>query len=160
MKFNDSVFGVFFIVFALAIISYAQLTFPPLHGQKFDSRDFPTLIGIGLLVCGCLLLINGIRLRLRGTLVGANYVSFGDWIKTHRLVVNFASVIVGILLFMVLLDVVGFLIGGCALLFLLFHCFGNSLLFSALGAIGTTVLIYGLFALLLRVPLPLGPLGY
>lgn len=160
MKFNDAIFGIFFILFAIAIIAYAQLTFPPLHGQNFDSRDFPTLIGIGLIVCGVILIFNGLEARSRGQLVGAAFVSLSDWIRTHSLVVNFISLVCGIVFVMLVIDHIGFVISSFLLLCLMLFRLGSPIWISAVCSAAATALVYWLFAVLLRVPLPLGPFGF
>lgn len=159
MKFNDAVIGVFFVVFAIAEITYAQLTFPPLHGQNFDSRDFPTLIGIGLIFCGVLLIFSGLKSRATGSFVGAAFLSLGDWMSNHRTALNFASVVLGVLLFMIFVNFAGFLLTSFFLLLVLFQCFGNSLVMSLISSAATTAVVYLLFGTLLRVPLPIGVFG-
>jgi putative tricarboxylic transport membrane protein len=159
MKFNDAVIGVFFVIFALAEIAYAQLTFPPLHGQNFDSRDFPTLIGIGFIICGVLLIFSGLKSRAAGSLVGAAFLSLGDWMSNHRTALDFACVVLGVLLFMIFVNVVGFVPTSFFLLLILFQRFGNSIVISVVSSAVTTGVIYLLFGTLLRVPLPTGNLG-
>jgi putative tricarboxylic transport membrane protein len=159
MKFNDAVIGVFFVVFAIAEITYAQLTFPPLHGQNFDSRDFPTLIGIGFIICGVLLIFSGLKSRAAGSFVGAAFLSLGDWISNNRTALNFVSVVLGVLLFMMLVNFTGFALTSFALLLVLFHRFGNSFAISLVSSVVTTGIVYVLFGTLLRVPLPVGVLG-
>jgi putative tricarboxylic transport membrane protein len=159
MKFNDAVLGVFFVIFAIAVISYAQLTFPPLHGQNFDSRDFPTVIGIGFIACGVLLIFSGLKSRATGSFVGATFLSLGDWMTNHRIVLNFASVVLGVLLFMIFLNFAGFSLTSFFLLLVLFQRFGNSLFMSLISSAVTTAAVYLLFGTLLRVPLPIGVLG-
>lgn len=158
MKFNDSIFGIFLIVLAVAEITYAQMTFPALHGQRFDAADFPTLLGIGLIICGIVLIANGLQLRAKGLLVGAAFFSVGDWMRSNRLVLNFALVIFGVVFFIFALDALGFLICSTLILLVLFYRFGSSAIVSIICSILVTAVIYGLFALILKVPLPLGVL--
>ena len=157
MKFNDAVLGVFFVFFAIALIAYAQLTFPPLHGQSFDSRDFPTLIGIGLIFCGILLIFSGLKSRAAGSFVGAAFLSLGDWISNHRTALNFSSVVLGVLLFMVFVNFAGFILTSLVLLLVLFQCFGNSLATSLISSMATTAVVYLLFGSFLRCLLYTSP---
>ena len=57
MRFNDAIFGIVLVVFALAEIAYTQ-TFPRLHGQDYGPDLFPVIIGSGLIICGIILIVQ------------------------------------------------------------------------------------------------------
>lgn len=76
--------------------------------------------------------------------------------STLRNRLSFALVIIGIALFPVLGETVGFLVFAAALLFLLLAWLGTRIWVSALVCVVLVPLVYQLFAVLLRVPLPQG----
>lgn len=76
-------------------------------------------------------------------------------ITPHGLI-SFALVIVGIAFFPLLGETVGFLLFGVTLLFVLLTWLGTRIWISGLICIMLVPLVYELFAVLLRVPLPLG----
>lgn len=158
MRFNDAVFGAFFICFAIAEILYAR-TFPELHGQQFGAADFPILIGFGLATCGVILIYRGLKDRLRGAIVGGALVSVSDWIENNAAVANFILVLLAILFFIFALDGLGFVPTAFGLLLILFKRFGNSWAVSVGSSLVLSVATKLLFGELLLVPLPIGPFG-
>ncbi|MGR3492819.1 MAG: tripartite tricarboxylate transporter TctB family protein [Shimia sp.] len=159
MKFNDAVFGVFFMVFSAVLILHVR-TFPSVHGQDYGPADFPTLIAIGLFICGVLLVIRGVQSRLNGSLVGGAPIAVGDWIRDNSTKLNFALVIGSVLLFYFAVEAVGFILLTLPMLFVLLLRFGNSLRTSVIGSVVVVGAIVLLFGRLLRVPLPIGPFGF
>jgi len=158
MKFNDAVFGIFLIVFALAEIAYTR-TFPSLHGQRFGASDFPVLIGIGLIICGCILVYNG--LRQRAVAQGeANLLSVRGWTEKRHSVINFFVVLLSVLAFIFLVDTLGFVTISFVILLVLFLRLDNGLVPSLLASLLMTGVSKLLFGVLLLVPLPVGPLGF
>lgn len=161
MKFNDAVFGIFLIIFAIAEIAYTR-TFPSLHGQRFGASDFPVLIGVGFIICGCLLLFSAYRKRAVATDEAPsepNLLSLRGWAEKRPSVINFFVVLLCILFFIGFVDVLGFVIVAFLLLLVLFYRLGNGVVTSLLGALLMTVITKMLFGVWLLVPLPIGPLG-
>ncbi len=159
MRFNDAVFGTIFILFAIVEILYAR-SFPALHGQQFGASDFPILIGIGLGICGAILVVRGLKQRYGGAIVGGALVSVSDWIENNAAVTNFVLVLLGILFFIFALDGLGFVPTALLMLLVLFKRFGNSWAVSVGGAAILTGATKILFGEILLVPLPTGPLGF
>ena len=95
MRFNDSVFGVILIVFAIAEISYTR-TFPRLHGQDYGPDLFPIIIGAGLMLFGGILIARGWAQRATQPLVVV-----GDWAHDRGNVVN-VFILVGSVVFYIL----------------------------------------------------------
>ncbi len=135
MKFNDAVFGIFLIIFAIAEISYTR-TFPSLHGQRFGASDFPVLLGIGLIICGCILLFNGIKQRDVTRDVAANVtdgiksnepnlLTARGWAEKPHSVINFFIVLLSVLFFIFFVDTLGFVIVAFLILLVLFLRFEN-----------------------------------
>lgn len=151
MRVNDAVTGLVLIVFAVAMIGYAQ-TFPSMPGQDYGPALFPTLIGSGFILSGAILVASGIaRRRSEPWFVG------GDWLRSPPHLARFASVIGGLVLYILLSDIVGFipitflLLTGWLVVFR-----GGRWLSSAVIALGVTLLVNYAFTEFLLVPLPLG----
>lgn len=150
MRFNNVAPGVLLILFALAEIVYAT-SFPRLHGQNYGPDLFPTLIGIGLLVCGGILIVQG--LRERGTVP---MVEVGDWARDRRNVVNVILTLASIVFYIVASNTLGFIPTSLIILTLLLIRFGSTWTTAIIVALVTTFIIHTLFAKLLLVPLPWG----
>lgn len=157
MKFNDAVFGIFLIIFAIAEIAFTR-TFPALHGQRFGASDFPVLIGIGLIICGCILLFNGLKNRTVEK-DEPNLLSASGWAQKPKSVINFFIVILSILFFVFFVDTLGFVIVAFLILLVLFLRLDNGVIPSLSAALFMTVVTKLLFGVWLLVPLPIGPLG-
>jgi putative tricarboxylic transport membrane protein len=150
MRLNDAVFGVLLIVFAIAEIAYTR-TFPSLHGQAYGPNLFPILIGVGFLITGAILTIQGLVQR-----AGAPLVQVGAWAADRRNVVNFALVLLALLFYIVASDWLGFIPTSLIIMVVLLKSFGSGLLTAVVIATLTTLGMHALFARVLLVPLPWG----
>jgi putative tricarboxylic transport membrane protein len=150
MRFNDAVFGVLLIAFAIAEIAYTR-TFPSLHGQAYGPDLFPILIGVGFLITGAVLTVRGIMLRAEGPLV-----QMGVWAADRRNVVNFALVLLALLFYIVASDWLGFILTSFIIMVVLLKSFGSGIVAAVVIAALTTLTIHTLFARVLLVPLPWG----
>lgn len=150
MKFNDAVFGAILVVLGLAVIAHVQ-AFPRIPGQQVGPALFPGLVAAGLAVCGAILIFYGLRHRS-----AQPWFVAGEWTRSTRHVVAFVSVIGAIGVYILLADLLGFLIVGPAILFVLFLLFGVRPARAAVVAIVATLVIWYAFYKLLRVPLPWG----
>jgi putative tricarboxylic transport membrane protein len=150
MRFNDAVFGVLLIVFAIAEIAYTR-TFPTLHGQAYGPDLFPILIGVGFLITGAVLTVQGLAQR-----AGAPLVEVGDWAADRRNVVNFALVLLALLFYILASDWLGFIPTSFIIMVVLLRSFGSGLITALVIAALTTLGIQALFARVLLVPLPWG----
>ncbi|WP_299874986.1 tripartite tricarboxylate transporter TctB family protein [uncultured Cocleimonas sp.] len=165
MKFNDAVFGIFLIVFAIAEIIYTR-TFPALHGQRFGASDFPVLIGVGLIICGCLLVVSGYKQRTASSPIEEaiskepNLLTIAGWREKPRSVINFFVVIISILFYIFFVDALGFVITAFSILLVLFLRLQNGVVASFIAALFMTGVSKLLFGVWLLVPLPIGPLGF
>lgn len=150
MRFNDSVFGLILIAFAIAEISYAR-TFPSLHGQDYGPDLFPTIIGAGLMLFGGILVARGWARRATDPMVVV-----GDWAQDRDNVVNVVILIGSIVFYIVFSTWLGFIPSALLIQSVLLVRLGSSLLTSVIIATISTMLIHTLFAKLLLVPLPWG----
>jgi putative tricarboxylic transport membrane protein len=149
MRFNDAIFGILLIVFAIAEIAYTR-TFPSLYGQAYGPDLFPVLIGVGFLITGTILTVQGVA-RRSGALV-----EMGAWAAERRNVVNFALGVLGLLCYIAASDWLGFVLTALIILVVLLKSFGSGLVTSLAVAVLTTLGIQALFARVLLVPLPWG----
>jgi putative tricarboxylic transport membrane protein len=151
VRLNDAVIGIALILFALAMIAYTR-TFPAMPGQDYGPALFPTLIGIGLIVTGVILIASGLRRRRVEPLFGG-----GAWLRSGRHVINFLAVVGGLVLYIMASDWLGFILTSLLLLFgwlVLFR--GGKPISSFAIALAVTLGVDYAFSQLLLVPLPLG----
>ena len=80
MRVNDALLGALLIALAVALALYAQ-TFPNVPGQEYGAAVFPTLVAIGLLGSGALLVRSGLRSR-------APAIAWADWARERHGVRN------------------------------------------------------------------------
>ena len=66
MRANDALSGLVLILLSLAMIALT-LSFPAFPGQKYGPALFPRILGTGLIVCGAILIWNGINSRKAGS---------------------------------------------------------------------------------------------
>jgi putative tricarboxylic transport membrane protein len=152
MRLNDAIFGVLLIVFAIAEIAYTR-TFPSLHGQAYGPNLFPILIGVGFLITGAILTIQGLAQR-----AGQPLVETGAWAADRRNVVNFALVLLALLFYIAASDWLGFILTAFIIMLVLLKSFGSGMATAVVVAALTTFAIHALFARVLLVPLPWGVL--
>lgn len=148
MRFNNAIPGAILIVLALAEIAYAT-TFPRLYGQDYGPDLFPIIIGIGLSICGAILVAQGISQRATVPMV-----EIGDWAKDRANTVN-VVLLIGCIVFYILLSYpLGFIPTSLLILTTLLVRFGSTWRTSIIVAIAATFIIHTLFAKVLLVPLP------
>lgn len=150
MRFNDGVFGLILIAFAIAEISYSR-TFPSLHGQDYGPDLFPIIIGAGLMLFGGILIARGWAQRATQPMVVV-----GDWAQDRGNVVNVIVLLGSIIFYIVFSTWLGFIPTALLIQSVLLVRLGSSLVLSITVAAISTMVIHTLFAKLLLVPLPWG----
>jgi putative tricarboxylic transport membrane protein len=120
-------------------------------GQKFGPAWFPGLIAGALGICGVLLVATRLR-------TGGPWLVTPDWIGRRRPAAGVATVIAGLLVYILAADTVGFHLVALALLVLWMRVLGTSWRVTLPVAIVATLVIHLAFYKLLRVPLPWGVL--
>lgn len=120
-------------------------------GQRFGPAWFPGVIAGGLGVCGLFLIVSGVR-------QGAPWIAMPDWVERRRPLAGVASVIGGLVFYLVAAEKLGFHLTGFALLFWWTRVLGASWRVAAVVAVVATVAIHLSFYKLLRIPLPWGVL--
>ena len=157
MKLNDAVWGALFILLAVSLLVHIQ-SFPTIPGQKIGPALFPGVIAIGLAVCGALLIIKGLAVREHGG-DHARWLTVAPWVGSPRHVLAFFMVVAVNVLYILLVDRLGFIPTAVVYLAVLFAVFGASPRWNLPLAIAITLLIHYSFYKLLKVPLPWGVLS-
>ena len=150
MKISDTVIGVFLIALAIAILIHIQ-SYPLIPGQNYGPALFPGVIAVGLLGCGALLVVRGVRARMP-------LFALSDWVRNPVTLTNFLAVCAVLVLYVAAADTLGFLPTASVCLLLLFLKLKVRVLPAVIIAITATLVIHFLFYKLLRVPLPWGVL--
>jgi putative tricarboxylic transport membrane protein len=150
MKINDALAGAALVALGAVVLWHIQ-GFPPMPGQKYGPAWFPGLIAIGLIACGALLV--GARLRAANS---EPLLALPGWTRRARPAASVASVIAGLLLYVLAADTLGFHIVAAALLLTWSRLLGASWRLAVPVALAATVVIHLAFYKLLKVPLPWG----
>lgn len=118
-------------------------------GQRFGPAWFPGVIAGGLGICGVLLVATGVRR-------GGPWLVSPDWVRQRRPLLGVASVIAGLVFYILAADKLGFHITGILLLTLWIKVLGHSWRMALIVAVVATIAIHLSFYKLLRIPLPWG----
>ena len=151
MRFNDAVLGIVILAFGAAVALYAGMTFPALPGQEFGPAFFPTIIGAVLAGCGAILLIQGV---LKGRTVPL--VELGEWARSPGHVLNFFSIFLALIVYILFTDSIGFIPVSFLILTVLMMRFGSRWFTAAGIGLAATLVIHTAFYKVLLVPLPWG----
>lgn len=151
MRVNDAVTGVLVMLLGIVVILYVQ-TFPARPGIQFGPAFFPRLLGIGLIAGGGWLVWTGMG-ELRKGVLGER----PDWTRSLYHILGIPLVL-GLLVFYILLaDRLGFLATAFVVL-LVFQLWLKVWPPTALiVAVAASLVLQQAFAVLLRVPVPRGP---
>jgi putative tricarboxylic transport membrane protein len=148
LKVNDALSGAGLAALGGVVLWHIQ-GFPAMPGQKFGPAWFPGMIAVGLLACGMLLV-----LRARG----GPWIALPAWTRRARPIAGVASVIGGLLCYVLAADWLGFHFTGLLLLTLWTRVLGASWRMSLAVSVIATLAIHLSFYKLLRIPLPWGVL--
>jgi len=151
VRANDVISGLVLILVALAMIAMTA-NFPAFPGQKYGPSLFPRILGVGVIICGALIVMNGLRARR----AGAPWVEIAPWVYDPWRVGSFLLTLAWLLVYILVSETVGFI--PVALLFLgsMFLWLGVRPIPALVIAVVGTLSIQYFFGTLLRVPLPRG----
>ncbi|MFA7438623.1 tripartite tricarboxylate transporter TctB family protein [Castellaniella sp.] len=152
MKVSDVLTGLLFGVFGLAVLLYSQ-TFPHIPGQDFGPRAFPSIIGAGFMICAVLLVQQGLRKHPRDP-----WVKLAKEFSSSHATFRFWLVPIMVVLYLLFIDLIGFIILSALFLLFFFLAFGVRSTKAFLIAIVSSLVIFYIFYSLLHVPLPWGVL--
>ena len=152
MKLHDGVFGLVVTVCGAAL-AVAAYRLPPTPGQAFGSGFFPLILGVVLICAGAALALDAV-IRRKGQALAVIPAWLGDRWAVANVFVGFACVA----FYVLTSEILGFLLCAIIILTILQYRFGRPLFGSLLWAFVISASFQALFASLLRVPLPPGPL--
>jgi putative tricarboxylic transport membrane protein len=150
MKVNDALSGAALAALGAVVLWHIQ-GFPPMPGQKYGPAWFPGLIAGGLVICGALLIASRLRAATAEPLL-----ALPDWMRRTRPVASVVSVVAGLLLYVLLVDTLGFHITAVGLLLVWSRLLGASWQLALPVSLAASVCIHLAFYKLLKVPLPWG----
>ena len=148
MKIHDALTGAALLALAAVILWHIQ-GFPAMPGQKFGPAWFPGLIAIGLGVCGAGLVFYGAR-------QGKPWLALPRWIFHPRPALGVATVVAGLLFYVLAADTLGFHLTAFLLLAVWTRVLGAAWAVVVPVAVLAPLLIHLAFYKLLRIPLPWG----
>jgi putative tricarboxylic transport membrane protein len=153
MKISDTVVGAGFVA-AGALIFTATLTYPTLEGGHPGPALFPRILATLMTAFGGLLSLRGLWARDASDAVA--------WRSLHRNpgFLNALVVLVGVLAYILLVERLGFLLMGAAVLLGIMWRLKVPFPKAFLVAAVFTTIVHFLFAKILRVPLALGLLWW
>lgn len=153
MKISDTVVGAGFVA-AGALIFTATLTYPTLEGGHPGPALFPRILATLMIAFGGLLSLRGLWARDASDTVA--------WRSLHRNpgFLNALVVLAGVLAYILLVERLGFLLMGAAVLLGIMWRLKVPFPKAFLVAAVFTTIVHFLFAKILRVPLALGLLWW
>jgi len=144
-------------VFGAGLV-YSSQEFPLLAGLPYGPGLFPTIAGVGLIICGTIIGITGI-LQLKQPTVNAEQSTHETSKPLNPVALrNSFAVIIGVVFFALGFKPLGFHITAFTLEFGLLLLFGIHYFKSLLLALSLTILVHAIFYSILHVPLPWGSL--
>lgn len=154
MRANDVIVGLVIILLSAAMIALT-VPFPDFPGQKYGPAFFPRILCTGLILCGALLVRQGMMARS----AGAPWIEIAPWVREPWRLGAFLLTLGLLLLYIIAADTIGFIPIALAFLLALFFWLGVKPVAAVLSALIATIAIYWFFAVMLRVPLPRGILN-
>ena len=155
MKFDDAALGLIVLIAGAAIVVTAS-GFPEMAGMTYGPAFFPTLIGIGFGLCGLALLVSGLLARKRQE--AGPWLALPDWFGDRTAVMRAIGVLLAVVAYALLSGWLGFLLTVFLITAGLLLLLQVTKLVSAALAIALPLLLHYGFSVLLRVPLPRGPI--
>ncbi|MDO6585111.1 tripartite tricarboxylate transporter TctB family protein [Salipiger sp. 1_MG-2023] len=154
MKLSDALLGGFFVLLGIAVLWLAS-QFPSFQGQPYGAALLPSILAVGFILCGAIMMLRELRLRRSAAGGSGPVFALVPDLREGGAPALFA-VLGNILAQIWLSPMLGFLpvsVIGLSVLFLVLRL---SAIKALLLALATTVVCWWLFVDLLRVPLPRG----
>lgn len=152
MKLNDMFLGLIMLVVGVVIALHAQ-TFPEMAGMQYGPEFFPTLIGIGIALCGLGMVVSSAVSR---DSAAEPWVTAPAWMGSWINVLRALGVLGAVVFYVVASPILGFMLTIFLTALGLLLLLANPLWLSLLIALILPVVLHYGFAVGLRVPLPRG----
>ena len=153
MRTGDGLTGVVLAALGIVVFWYAN-GFPNTSGTYYGPAFVPQIIGVGLVICGTILVIRAIRVSATGSF----YVRIAHPFDQARAIPSVALVLVSIFAFVFVGEPVGFQIITFATLLTAFLWQRGGIAFCLTLALAVTAAFDIVFRVMLKVPVPSGPL--
>lgn len=155
MRIHDSLFGLVFVALGGAVL-FTVSGYPKMPGQDVGPNMFPGIAGALIAIFGLVLALRGALRPAGGTARGRALVALGPWRGSPRHMLAFLSIILGVIAYIAMANIIGFLILMPVLLVVWHIAFGVRPCPALASALIATALAWSLFYKLLGVPLPWG----
>ena len=145
MQINDRLIGALAIVGGVAVIA-GTIGFRELPGQQFGSAFFPRIVGAAFILTGIAMILTG---------------KSGAWLQLSDMVrgkagLQVLSALLAVIAWVIISPHTGFIAATLVLIFVLILIAGGRVLPALATAAFMASLLYLIFGVMLRVPLPLG----
>lgn len=150
MRVSDAVSGAVCVA-AGAALAFHAASFPRTAVQAYGPGFFPALLGIALAASGLLLIGRGLAAR-------QPLLALPDWVRRPAAWARLATLPACVLAYMALAPVIGFLGAASLPTAAMLAALTHRPALSMAVAVGSALAIWLVFAKLLLVPLPVGPL--
>lgn len=155
MTFNDAALGLIILIAGAAIVFVAS-GFPEMAGMTYGPEFFPTLIGAGFCLCGLSLLASGLLAHRRGD--GGPLIIWPSWFGDRLAVFRALGIVAAVIAYALFSGWLGFLLTVFLITAGLLMLVNASKPLTVAIAIGLPLILHYGFSIILRVPLPRGPL--
>lgn len=154
MKINDVTSGAILLVFSIVLWTSAH-GLPNPGDQLYGPAFFPEWTAIAMGIAAAVMIVTS-----RSQICSQRFVGFDDWVREPRRVVQFVLVPAAVIFYVYTVDELGFMLAAAVVLagLLLAQCVRLKVALPT--TVGIIILIYAIFDMLLRVPLPRGTLFF
>ncbi|MBS3652186.1 tripartite tricarboxylate transporter TctB family protein [Pseudaminobacter sp. 19-2017] len=148
MKVNDVTSGIILLLFSIVLWTSAQ-GLPNPGDQTYGPAFFPEWIALAMGISAA------IMIAASWSQVGSQpFVAFDNWVRDPRRLLQFLLVPTAVIFYVYAVDELGFLLTAALVLLGLLVALSVRLVVAVPTTIGMVILVYGIFDMLLRVPLP------
>lgn len=151
MRLNDRLIGVLAILAGLAVMS-GTFGFREIPGQQFGSAFFPRILAVAMILAGLAQIWAGIQAGGRGAWLALSDVLHG------RGAIQSLCVVLAVIGWVVIAPLLGFIATTALMIAALSVVAGARAIRALAVGIAMSCLLFVIFAVVLRVPLPRGPI--
>lgn len=152
MRFDDRITGIALWALALFVIVMSW-QIPSVPGTTFGPDLFPILIGTGFILTGTIIFLKGWRSAGNGP-----WIDLSDWHAHARGLIGSAWTIGGIIVAIMYFDEIGFPLFSLGYALPMMFLMGARPLPAIMVSVTSVAIAYLVFARIMFVPLPVGPL--
>lgn len=154
MKFNDVTSGIILLVFSIVLWTSAH-DLPNPGDQLYGPAFFPEWIAAAMGIAAAVMIVTS-----RSQIGSQPFIGFDGWVRDPRRVLQFLLIPAAVIFYVYTVDELGFMLTAALVLAVLLLALGTRLIVAIPTTIGIVLLVYAIFDMLLRVPLPRGTLFF